>query len=60
MNSMLLRKKTRPKYKEGTKLSIMQGSFLWRMEKEAIEEGISITPKIFIEPLLYARQFAAW
>lgn len=30
------------------------------MGKEAIEKDILITPKIFIEPLISARQFAEW
>lgn len=30
------------------------------MVKEAIEKDILIIPKIFIEPLIYARQYAVW
>lgn len=30
------------------------------MDKKTIDKDILIIPKVFIEPLIYARQFAVW
>lgn len=60
MNSILHRNKTKPKHKEHTKLSIMKGSFLWWIKKQAIENYILITPEVFTEPLIYTRQLSVW